>query len=83
MSWQKKIKSAQSAGFEPARAEPNGFLVHRLNHSATTALKNKRVNAGVNIALGCVSFGVRAAFCLGAVWFLLTDIVCWPVSSVG
>ena len=27
----------QSAGFEPARAEPNGFLVHRLNHSATTA----------------------------------------------
>ena len=28
---------AQSAGFEPARAEPNGFLVHRLNHSATTA----------------------------------------------
>ena len=30
-------KDAQSAGFEPARAEPNGFLVHRLNHSATTA----------------------------------------------
>ena len=30
-------KLAQSAGFEPARAEPNGFLVHRLNHSATTA----------------------------------------------
>ena len=29
--------TAQSAGFEPARAEPNGFLVHRLNHSATTA----------------------------------------------
>ena len=29
--------NAQSAGFEPARAEPNGFLVHRLNHSATTA----------------------------------------------
>ena len=33
-------KHAQSAGFEPARAEPNGFLVHRLNHSATTAMKN-------------------------------------------
>ena len=29
--------SAQSAGFEPARAEPNRFLVYRLNHSATTA----------------------------------------------
>ena len=27
----------QPAGFEPARAEPNGFQVHRLNHSATTA----------------------------------------------
>ena len=25
-----------SAGFEPARGDPNGFLVHRLNHSATT-----------------------------------------------
>ena len=24
-------------GFEPVRAEPNGFRVHRLNHSATTA----------------------------------------------
>ena len=23
-----------SAGFEPARGDPNGFLVHRLNHSA-------------------------------------------------
>ena len=23
------------AGFEPARAEPNGFLVHLLNHSDT------------------------------------------------
>ncbi len=28
---------AQSAGFEPARAEPNRFLVCRLNHSAMTA----------------------------------------------
>ncbi len=27
----------QSAGFEPARAEPIGFRVQRLNHSATTA----------------------------------------------
>lgn len=40
----KKVKKenprfgSQSAGFEPARAEPNGFRVHRLNHSATTAL---------------------------------------------
>ena len=34
-----KINS-QSAGFEPARAEPNRFLVYRLNHSATTANVN-------------------------------------------
>ena len=26
----------QPAGFEPARGDPNGFLVHRLNRSATT-----------------------------------------------
>ena len=28
---------SHSAGFEPARAEPNWFLVNRLNHSATNA----------------------------------------------
>jgi hypothetical protein len=28
---------SQPAGFEPARGDPNGFQVHRLNHSATTA----------------------------------------------
>ena len=28
------------AGFEPARGDPNGFLVHRLNHSATTTHKS-------------------------------------------
>ena len=30
--------SSQLAGFEPTRAEPIGFQVQRLNHSATTAL---------------------------------------------
>ena len=34
-----KEKKALSAGFEPAREDPNGFLVHRLNHSATTTLR--------------------------------------------
>ena len=29
---------SQSTGFEPVRGDPNGFLVHRLNHSATIAL---------------------------------------------
>ena len=31
-----KKKNSLSAGFEPARGNPNGFLAHRLNHSATT-----------------------------------------------
>ena len=30
--------SSQLAGFEPTRAEPIGFQVQRLNHSATTAV---------------------------------------------
>ena len=34
--WQSEEKKSLSAGFEPARAEPNRFLVYRLNHSATT-----------------------------------------------
>ena len=29
-------KNSLSAGFEPARVEPNRFLIYRLNHSATT-----------------------------------------------
>ena len=37
-----KKKYALSAGFEPAREYPNGFLVHRLNHSATTTDCNVR-----------------------------------------
>ena len=28
------------AGFEPARAEPNGLAVHHLNHSVIASLKN-------------------------------------------
>ena len=32
----KKKKGASPTGFEPVREDPNGFLVHRLNHSATT-----------------------------------------------
>ena len=33
-----KTWSSQPAGFEPARGNPIGFQVQRLNHSATTAL---------------------------------------------
>ena len=31
----KKKKITTTTGFEPARAEPNGFQVHLLNHSDT------------------------------------------------
>ena len=34
--WDQK-RLSQLAGFEPTRAEPIGFQVQRLNHSATTA----------------------------------------------
>ena len=30
-------KMATPAGFEPARAKPNRFLIYRLNHSATVS----------------------------------------------
>ena len=36
-----KIMKTTPVGFEPTRAEPNGFLVHRLNHSATVSLTTK------------------------------------------
>ena len=35
--WQKNI--TLRAGFEPARGDPIGFQVQRLNHSAITAYK--------------------------------------------
>ena len=36
-------KLSQLAGFEPTRAEPIGFQVQRLNHSATTALEMRGI----------------------------------------
>ena len=36
----KILKISQPAGFEPARGNPIGFQVQRLNHSATTAVIN-------------------------------------------
>ena len=30
-------KNSLRTGFEPAREDPNGFQVHRLNHSAIAA----------------------------------------------
>ena len=34
--YKKRKNTASLTGFEPVREDPNGFLVHRLNHSATT-----------------------------------------------
>ena len=34
-------KKATAKGFEPSRAEPNGFLVHLLNHSDTLSLQEQ------------------------------------------
>ena len=36
---EKKKKVTLRAGFEPARGDPIGFQVQRLNHSAITAYK--------------------------------------------
>ena len=38
----KKKKVTLRAGFEPARGDPIGFQVQRLNHSAITAFKRGR-----------------------------------------
>ena len=39
-------------GFEPARVYPNGFQVHRLNHSATTTDMHNAITACyINISL--------------------------------
>ena len=35
------LKDTTSAGFEPARAEPNGFQVHLLNRSDTMSYKDR------------------------------------------
>ena len=40
--WQKKIITLR-AGFEPARGDPIGFQVQRLNHSAITAHTQQRL----------------------------------------
>ena len=44
-----------STGFEPVRAKPNGFQVHRLNHSATTALGKGGIKK-VCIFENCLSY---------------------------
>ena len=36
------VRETTPRGFEPLRAEPNGFLVHLLNHSDTVSCWSRR-----------------------------------------
>ena len=46
-----KALTTTTTGFEPARVEPNGFQVHRLNHSATLSIirSHRDSNSGYQI----------------------------------
>ena len=43
-------------GFEPLRAEPNGFLVHLLNHSDTVSLRIATFGTLANETCGLRNF---------------------------
>jgi hypothetical protein len=46
------MRKTTPKGFEPSRAEPNGFLVHLLNHSDTVSLakcKKLIIHSGINV----------------------------------
>jgi hypothetical protein len=46
-----EIKMRTTArGFEPLRAEPNGFLVHHLNHSVTLSLLSEEWGGTASVA---------------------------------
>ena len=38
-----RMRKTTARGFEPLRAEPNGFLVHHLNHSVTLSVASAEV----------------------------------------
>ncbi|KAM7535039.1 hypothetical protein Aperf_G00000097306 [Anoplocephala perfoliata] len=62
----RRLKSpASRAGFEPTRGNPNGFQVHRLNHSAIVTsprLPRPNLHATVHHTLYC-QLAANAAFC--------------------
>ena len=41
VGWRAIINAATARGFEPLRAEPNGFRVHLLNHSDTLSIVHR------------------------------------------
>ena len=47
------MKASWLTGFEPAQEYPNGFQVHRLNHSATTTYMNMLASKDHNMYLYC------------------------------
>ncbi len=57
-------------GFEPARVDPNGFQVHRLNHSATTAV----VHVLCTVCIVGNFCGVKYSLFSWAGWLTSTNI---------
>ena len=53
------MKEPLSAGFEPAREDPNGFQVHRFNHSATTTV----FDVNCEVKNGHVNYEVKYCHC--------------------
>ena len=45
-------KEATARGFEPLRAEPNGFLVHHLSHSVTLSCCKAKLKVSKGLSLG-------------------------------
>ena len=74
-----KKKFASPTGFEPVREDPNGFLVHRLNHSATTTtIVMSTLNVYINMARApCLSVCIislpksEPTFCTHLYWVFL------------
>ena len=68
-SRRERFDATTARGFEPLRAEPNGFLVHHLNHSVTLsrgkgASPPQCIDASVAIEAICAN-GQLAIRCLG------------------
>ena len=48
-----RVRRSTPRGFEPLRAEPNGFLVHHLNHSVTVSWKRGIVQSRMTAEKMC------------------------------
>ena len=57
------------AGFEPARGDPIGFRVQRLNHSAITACKKRRLSLDINLPLDILFCGQPQTKCIDILSF--------------